>query len=112
MKSIILTLILLLTCCSNPLDNSRSVRYTVTGTCDVADINYTNATGGTTNLDDETLPWEYTVEMTSGDWAYLAGWCWEGGTITVAIYVDGDKKETETGTGDTYCNAAVGLFID
>jgi hypothetical protein len=96
----------------NLVDNSRTVRYTVTGTCGVADIYRTNETGGTDNLNDESLPWEYMVEMTPGDWVYLGGGGWEGGSITATIYVDGDKKETKTGSGETFCNASVGLFID
>jgi len=109
---ILLASLMLLVGCKSPFDNSRTVRYNVTGDCGVADINYVNATGGTDSIDDEPLPWQKTVEMTSGDWAYVSAWGWEGGTITASIHVDGDLKETETGSGETSCNAGVGLFLD
>lgn len=98
--------------CSNPFDNSRSVRYTITGDCGVADIDYINSTGGTSSLDDVELPWSQTVSMEVGDWAYVSGWGWEGGTITASVYVDEEKKESETGTGESSCHASAGLYLE
>ena len=112
MKVIIVALTLLLICCSNPMDSSRLVMYTVTSTCNVADIDYADNNGDTNRLVSETLPWEYTVTMKSGDWAYVEAWIWVGGTLTVSIYVDGDLVAAKTSNGELFCNASTELFIE
>lgn len=98
--------------CNNPFDTNRTVKYKISGNCGIADITYTNSSGGTTNLDNVSLPWSVSIEANEGDWVYLSGWGWDGGTITASIYVNGSKVESETGTGDSYCYASVGLFLE
>lgn len=83
------------------------VEYRVSSTSDpiAKHISYTNATGGTTDLDNVPLPasYSFTRNMKQGDSSLLLANIPAGGTaasnITVSILLDGKEVKKETGTG-------------
>jgi hypothetical protein len=83
------------------------VEYRVSSTSDVVakHVSYTNATGGTTDLDNVPLPASYSFKrnMKQGDSSLLLANIPAGGTaasnITVSILLDGKEVKKETGTG-------------
>ena len=85
------------------------VEYRVSSTSDpiAKHISYTNATGGTTDLDNVPLPasYSFTRTMKQGDSSLLLANIPAGGTaasnITVSILLDGKEVKKETGTGTT-----------
>ncbi|MGI4734263.1 MAG: MmpS family transport accessory protein [Janthinobacterium lividum] len=85
------------------------VEYRVSSTSDpiAKHISYTNATGGTTDLDNVPLPasYSFTRNMKQGDNSLLLANIPAGGTaasnITVSILLDGKEVKKETGTGTT-----------
>ena len=107
---------LVATSCSKDHENSPStfvgpkeyqVEYRVSSTSDLIaqHISYTNATGGTTDLDNVPLPASYSFKrnMKQGDSSLLLASVPTGGTaasnITVSILLDGKEVKKETGTG-------------
>jgi hypothetical protein len=83
------------------------VEYRVSSTSELVakHISYTNATGGTTELDNVPLPVSYSFKrnMKQGDSCLLLANIPAGGTaasnITVTILLDGKEVKKETSTG-------------
>lgn len=93
-------LFLAFTSCSNPLSNSVSVRYKVSGTAETVDITYENASGGTSQLSEVELPWSITFEANIGDFVYLSAQNQgDEGSVTVTIYKNGDVFKQSTSEG-------------
>ena len=77
-----------------------AIKYEVTGTASTVDITYENRDGGTSQISDRYLPWEYTFTGKSGDFVYVSAQNQgSSGTVTVTIY-DGDRiLDTSTSSG-------------
>lgn len=82
------------------------VEYRVSSTSDlVADyVSYTNATGGTTTLNNVALPatYSFTRNMKQGDSSTILAsvpGAIAGSNVTVSILLDGKEVKKETGTG-------------
>jgi len=91
--------------------SSVSVRYEVTGSMGTLDhLSYTNATGGDTSEDDARLPWSKTITVSSGYVALNAS-DFNGGSVTVKLYVNGTLHQSETGEGESYVSAHAGAFL-
>lgn len=123
-KVLLLGIILGYTSCSSSDDDNQSssypkeviITYKVTSTTvTTADVDYTNATGGITQLENQALPYELSFERTVNiaDNASVNTIFYNSNTsgimkdITAEIWIDGNLVKTETGTGN---NAAVTAF--
>jgi hypothetical protein len=85
---------------SSIVSSSHSVEYEITGSASVVSVTYTNADGGTSQLDSVTFPWALTMTAKSGDIPnILAQKQGDSGSVTVTIYNDGNvfKKSTNSG---------------
>lgn len=88
------------------------VEYRITSpTAAKADIDYTNETGGSTSLDDQALPKSYTFRRTMSptDFLTILVFLNDGklaSEVTVAILLDGNEVEKQTGRG---VNASVAM---
>jgi len=85
-----------------------TIKYKLTGTvATVSSISYKNATGGSDNLSNISLPWEktlsVTIEKNQGFYATLSA-SNTGGSLTAKIFVDGTEIKSVTGSGDSYFN--------
>ena len=101
MRTRILLLVLFVVACSNPLDNSRDVRYKVTSTASEVDITFVNGSGDTVQNNGVEPPWEISFGADVGDFVYVSAQMMEGGdhSVTVTIYSDGHTFESNTSTG-------------
>ena len=112
MRKLFLGLLLLSLACDDPLGlNTDDVTLSVSGSMDVADIIWSND-GGSHNLDDVELPWSVTFSPDPGDLVSVYAVSYEGGSITAKVKSGGSTKDSETGTGDTYCSAYAGWIVD
>lgn len=112
MKFIALGLLMLLAGCSNPLDNSRSVKYKVTSTAATVNVTFVNGSGDTVQNNGEEPPWEITFSADTGDFVYVSAQMMEDGdhSVTVTIYSDGDVFDTSTSTGPYAIASASGTL--
>jgi hypothetical protein len=96
---------------SSSSTSSVSVKYEVSGSMGTLDhLSYTNATGGDTSEDDVSLPWSKTITVSSG-YVALNATDFDGGSVTVKLYVNGTVQESETGEGESYVSAHAGAFL-
>ncbi len=84
----------------NPLTGSGTVVYRVTGTAARADLTYENASGGTSQTANATLPWSYNRPSKTGDFLYISAQnAGSTGCVTVEIVGGGNTLETSTSCG-------------
>lgn len=94
--------------CDNPFGGSIEVEYEVTGSAYSVDVTYENSSGTTSREYGVGVPWSYRFSADPGDYVYISAQnTGTYGTVTVAIYLDGEIYEAETGEG-AYCVATAG----
>lgn len=100
--------------CSNELLNMDSkVEYEVTGSTDVVSITIANKSGGTSQYSGVTLPWSTSFKADPGDFVYVSAQNQrDTGSVTAAIYIDGDKYKRSTSTGAYVIATASGSVPD
>jgi hypothetical protein len=76
------------------------VEYKITGTASQVDVTLNNATGGTEQYDNVSVPHTYTFE-TFDDWFLYISAQNQGeyGSVTVTIYLNGEVVKTSTSSG-------------
>lgn len=79
---------------------SHQVSYSVTGTADKVSLTYTTP-GGTEQLADVNLPWNYQMTASSGAHAYVSAQITDqgGGTVTTTILLNGEPVKSATSSG-------------
>ena len=93
-------------CGDDPLSASVTVKYEVTGTASVVNIDYLDSNGDLAIINGQELPWEITFSANRGDQVYLsARRISETGTVTVKIFKDGTLLDEDTSTDDTAASA-------
>lgn len=98
--------ILLAGCGEDPLSASVTVRYEVTGSAEVVNIDYIDSNGDLAIVNGQETPWEIIFSANKGDQAYLsAKRTGDTGTVTVKIYKDGTLFDEDTSTDDTAATA-------
>ena len=91
--------------CENPFGGSIEVEYEVTGSAYSVDVTYENSGGTTSREYGVGVPWSYRFSADPGDYVYISAQnTGTYGTVTVAIYLDGEIYEAETSEG-AYCVA-------
>ena len=76
------------------------VQYKITGSASKVSVTLNNATGGTEQYSDVSVPHTYTYNNYTDWFLYiLAQNQGDSGTVTVTIYVDGEVVETSTSSG-------------
>ena len=91
--------------CENPFGGSIDVEYEVTGSAYTVDVTYENSGGSTSREYAVGVPWSYRFSADPGDEVYISAQnTGLYGTVTVAIYLDGEIFEAETSEG-AYCTA-------
>ena len=94
--------------CDNPFGGSIDVEYEVTGSAYSVDVTYENSGGTTSREYGVGVPWSYRFSADPGDYVYISAQnTGTYGTVTVAIYLDGEIYEAETSEG-AYCVATAG----
>lgn len=100
-----LCVLLSATGCENPFGGSIEVEYEVTGSAYTVDVTYENSGGSTSREYGVGVPWSYRFNADPGDEVYISAQnTGLYGTVTVAIYLDGEIFEAETSEG-AYCTA-------
>jgi hypothetical protein len=98
-------LVLILCGCENPLGGSVEVEYEVTGSAYSVDVTYENSSGSTSREYGVGVPWSHSFYAEPGDHVRITAQnTGLYGTVTVAIYLDGEIYEAETSEG-AYCTA-------
>ena len=91
--------------CENPFGGSIEVEYEVTGSAYSVDVTYENSGGTTSREYGVGVPWSYRFSADPGDYVYISAQnTGTSGTVTVAIYLDGEIYEAET-SERAYCVA-------
>jgi len=81
-------------------DNSRSVKYQVTGSASTVSLTLNNATGGTEQIASATLPWSESFTVQKGDFLYVSAQNnGSSGSVTATVYVNNRVLQTATSTG-------------
>jgi len=99
------------------INRHRQVKFEVTGTTSEVEIHWENETGGGYYLVsklyfNDSLPWSKTFDAEKGDFVHLLAENLESfGSLTVTIYVDGEKFKSASCEG-AYCQIAVWGSID
>ncbi|MBF9018410.1 MULTISPECIES: MmpS family transport accessory protein [unclassified Oceanispirochaeta] len=76
------------------------VEYEISGTATSVNITYSNASEGTSQVSDVSVPWTYSFESTTGNFLYVSAQNQnDSGSLTATIYVDGDVYKTSTSSG-------------
>ncbi|MGM0628025.1 MAG: MmpS family transport accessory protein [Candidatus Fermentibacterota bacterium] len=84
---------------------SIEVEYEVTGSAYSVDVTYENSGGSTSREYGVGVPWSYRFSADPGDYVYISAQnTGTYGTVTVAIYIDGEIYEAET-SERAYCTA-------
>lgn len=84
----------------NPITGSGTVIYRVTGTAARADLTYENASGGTSQTANATLPWTYNRPSKTGDFLYISAQnAGSTGCVTVEIVSGNNTLEHSTSCG-------------
>ena len=79
---------------------SSVVEYKITGTASKVDVTLINATGGTEQYSDVSVPHTYTFNNYTHWFLYISAQNQgESGSVTVTIYVDGENVKTSTSNG-------------
>lgn len=79
---------------------SHNVEYRVTGTAPTIDVTLSNATGGTEQYSDRGLPYSYSFMGVSGKFIYISAQNnGQTGSVTSAIYINGNLYKTATSSG-------------
>jgi hypothetical protein len=100
-----LSCIVAITLFTTACDLYPSVEYKVTGNVSAVDITIENSSGGTSQYSDQSLPWSYSFESTSGSFVYVSAQNQDSsGSIEVSIYVDDDRWKDSSSSGG-YCIA-------
>jgi hypothetical protein len=99
-------LLVSLSCGTDPLSASITVKYEVTGTAESAHIDYFDSNGDLASISYQTLPWETTFSANNGDNAFLSA-CRTGseGTVTVKIFKNGTLLYQDTSADGTHATA-------
>lgn len=106
----VIIVVLMAVCVGGTSTSKATVEYQVTGTALAVDVTFTNATGGTEQLSDVSVPWTYTISNYTYSYvSILAQNKGATGSVTVNIYVNGDLFRTATSSG-AYVVAETGDF--
>jgi hypothetical protein len=102
--------ILVAVCVVSTTPSKATVKYEVTGSAKTVDVTINNATGGTEQFSDVSVPWTHTISNYTYSYvSILAQNKGATGSVTVNIYVNGDLFKTSTSTG-AYVIAQAGGF--
>lgn len=86
--------------CSMSTTTKHSVKYEITGTSTSVNVTLNNATGGTEQFSDVTVPHTYTYDDYTSSFLYISAQNnGETGSVTVKIYLDGVVTKTSTSSG-------------
>ena len=81
-------------------DNSRSVKYEVTGSASSVSLTLNNATRGTEQIDSAPLPWARSFTVQKGAFLYVSAQNnGSSGSITASVYVNNNLLQTVTSSG-------------
>jgi len=81
------------------------VEYEVCGSAYTVDVTYENSAGTTSREYGVGVPWSYSFSADPGDYVYISAQnTGSYGSVTVAIWVDGEIYEAET-SESAYCVA-------
>ena len=105
-KIVIITLIICFVALSsiggtcNSSSSSAVVEYKITGTASEVDVTLTNATGGTEQYDNVSVPHTYTFDNYTHWFLYISAQNQgESGSVTATIYLNGEVVNTATSEG-------------
>lgn len=96
----------------NVFGPSGEVVYSVTGTATRVDLTYENSSGGTSQIANAVVPWEYSwTTAEKGDFLYVSAQIVsEAGSITVTINKDGKTLQSSTSSGFASIATASGTY--
>jgi hypothetical protein len=84
----------------NPSNSSAIVKYEITGTASEVNVTLTNATGGTEQYSDVSVPHTYTFDDYTHWFLYISAQNQgESGSITATVYLNGEVVNTATSEG-------------
>jgi len=66
----------------------------------IADVTYTNESGGTEQIGEAYLPWYKLLIVPDGFFAYISAQLHDGNRINVDIYLDGEKVKSSNSSGE------------
>lgn len=99
-------LLLVTSCDKDPFSPSVTVRYKVSGTAEIVNIDYYDSNGDLAILTNVESPWEITFTANNGDELFLfAQRVGETGTVSVTIYADGVVLDEELSSGSAGATA-------
>lgn len=77
-----------------------SIEYRITGSASKAMVTYVDSSGGTSQLNDVSIPWSNVFTAKSGAYLYLSAQNQhDNGSITVSIVVDDKEVKSTTSSG-------------
>ena len=80
--------------------SAAKVEYEITGTASTVSVTLNNATGGTEQYTDVSVPHTYTFEKYTHWFLYVSAQNEaDSGSVTVTIYLDGEVVATSTSSG-------------
>ena len=104
--AVVIFLLLITSCKQEPTSPSITVKYKVTGTADIVNIDYFDDNGDLAIINNVQVPWELTFSANEGDAVFLsAKRTGTTGDVTVTIYSDGVDFDHDTSTYGTAATA-------